>query len=127
MFGIEEAPDALAGMTAAVMLAKVVRTYADSGAAAARIRAVINAGEPVRDEEILLADGRICLRDFVPIEFDGRPHGRLWYHRDVTEQQRSREALRESEARFRVLAEDAPVMIWLTAADGRYEFVNRAM
>lgn len=98
MFGLAEAPEALVGTTASATVARIARGYADPTAAVARIRAVVEAGQPVHEEEILLADGRICLRDFVPIEFDGRPHGRLWYHRDVTEQQRSGKALRESQA-----------------------------
>jgi PAS domain S-box-containing protein len=39
--------------------------------------------------------------------------------------QKSVEALRESEQRFRVLADHAPVLIWLTDVRGRYVWVNQ--
>src|SRR4029453_9497543 len=35
-------------------------------------------------------------------------------------------ALRESEQRFRTMAEDAPVLIWMTDAEGRGTFLNGA-
>jgi hypothetical protein len=44
---------------------------------------------------------------------------------DISEQHRTEEALRESEARFRLLADSAPVLIWINGLDG-CEFVNRA-
>ncbi|MEK7256056.1 MAG: PAS domain S-box protein, partial [Bacteroidota bacterium] len=42
------------------------------------------------------------------------------------EKLRSQEILRESEARFRTLADSAPVLIWVNGADGGCEFVNKA-
>jgi PAS domain S-box-containing protein len=43
---------------------------------------------------------------------------------DVTERVRIEAALRESEARFRALADNAPVLIWMNGLEG-CEFVNR--
>ena len=45
---------------------------------------------------------------------------------DITERRGAEESLRESEARFRSLADSAPVMIWMDDTDGRCSFVNRA-
>ncbi len=43
---------------------------------------------------------------------------------DLIEHKRAEEALRESEARFRTMADSAPVIIWVTNAAGEVEFVN---
>jgi PAS domain S-box-containing protein len=45
---------------------------------------------------------------------------------DVSARGRAEAAVRESEARFRHMADAAPVMLWVTEADGRCTFLNRA-
>ena len=45
--------------------------------------------------------------------------------RDVTEQIRAEEALRESEERFRSVANTAPVMIWMSDTEDRCTYVNK--
>lgn len=47
-------------------------------------------------------------------------------HTDITEQRVADERLRESEARFRVMADAAPSPVWMTTAEGGIEFVNEA-
>ncbi|THK36092.1 PAS domain S-box protein [Ensifer sp. MPMI2T] len=50
-----------------------------------------------------------------------------WYGvlEDVDERRRAIDALRESEARFRAIADDAPVMIWVADPTGDTSFFNR--
>ena len=45
---------------------------------------------------------------------------------DVTQRKLSERAIAESEARFRAIANSAPVPIWVTGSDERREFVNQA-
>lgn len=67
--------------------------------------------------------------DFVyqPI-FDpnGQVSGIFVQGHDVTEQKRNEEALRESEQRFRLVAESAPVMLWMSDHSGKCVYLNRA-
>jgi PAS domain S-box-containing protein len=45
---------------------------------------------------------------------------------DITERKRAREVLRESEERFRILADSCPAMIWGSNPEGGTQFINRA-
>ena len=65
--------------------------------------------------------------DYVPWPgADGKAQGVLVLLSDVTEQRTAERALRESEARFRRIADSAPVMMWVTRRDGSRDFVNGA-
>jgi PAS domain S-box-containing protein len=57
---------------------------------------------------------------------EGRIVGASKVARDTTERHRAAAALAESERRFRVLADSAPVLIWVNGLDGGCEFVNKA-
>lgn len=50
-----------------------------------------------------------------------------WYgtSTDVTEEKRTREVLRESEARFRQLADAMPQIVWTAQPDGTLEYLNK--
>jgi PAS domain S-box-containing protein len=46
--------------------------------------------------------------------------------RDITEQKQAEAKLRESEERFRNMADSAPVALWVTGPDGKASFYNRS-
>ena len=65
-----------------------------------------------------------------PVEVRGRPFwegGRRFavaLARDITEHKRAEEPLRESERRFRTLAEALPLMVWTAEPDGALDYIN---
>lgn len=57
---------------------------------------------------------------------DGQVFGIFAEGYDVTERVRAEEGLRESEARFRNLADNAPVMVWVTDSNSACTYLSRS-
>ncbi|MBH5398221.1 PAS domain S-box protein [Bradyrhizobium sp. CNPSo 4010] len=68
------------------------------------------------------------IRVVAKIERDknGRAIRLVGAHIDITDQALARETLRESEERFRLIADSAPVPIWVTKLDRKRSFANQA-
>ena len=65
--------------------------------------------------------------DYVPwADAAGQVHGFLVIHQDVTEQRAAERAIKESEERFRRIANSAPALMWVTRLDRVRDFVNEA-
>ena len=65
--------------------------------------------------------------DYLPqVHGDGHVAGVVIIINDVSEQRLAERALKESEARFRRIADSAPAMMWVTRLDRTRDFVNDA-
>ena len=60
-----------------------------------------------------------------PVMRDGTVDGGVLIVRDISDARRAQQALAESEARFRSMADSAPVMMWVTDPDGHCTYLNQ--
>ncbi len=82
----------------------------------------------VTENQVVRADGRARWFHWVSAPVRDERGTVLAYQavgRDITPEVAARERLRESEARFRLLADSAPVLIWLADEAGRRAYFNR--
>jgi len=124
LYGVDR--DSIAGRSAteAGAAEEVVRLWVDLYEQSRRT------GKPVSMEYARRgADGRerwlLATASYVGTGHSGNP--RFGYTiLDLTDRKRAEEALRESEERFRIMADSCPTIILVTDAEGGNRFVNRA-
>ena len=85
LFGLAESPGELEGLPSAALHARISHLYCEPERELERMAGIVARNEESRDEEVLLADGRVLLRDFMPICIDGVAQGCIWQQRDITE------------------------------------------
>tara|TARA_R110002096_G_scaffold299503_6_gene494229 strand:+ start:153508 stop:155511 length:2004 start_codon:yes stop_codon:yes gene_type:complete len=103
----------------------------DADSAVADLEALYSGQNKVHEAEYrLLHKGghwiRVLTRRIVP-ERDkhGKPKRMIATHIDITDSKQAEDDLRDSETRFRVLADGAPVILFVDGPDGGVQFVNR--
>src|SRR5690606_20539589 len=101
----------------------------EGGARLMRLKqAVLETGAGVREEvEVPLPTGTRWYDLVIEphLDDDGRVAGIAGVALDVTDRKQAEAALRESEARFRQLADSAPVLIWVSDEHNRGTYFNR--
>lgn len=94
------------------------------------VQSAARTGQPINHCEfdvVFSQDDRVHLfGNAVPLfDSSGRLRGAVGAFIDITERKRMEDALRESEHRFRVVADAAPVLIWTAGPDMRFEYFNK--
>jgi diguanylate cyclase (GGDEF)-like protein/PAS domain S-box-containing protein len=84
----------------------------------AKVRHLYEHKDEKSHDELETRDGRTIDRYSAPVTgTNGRFLGRVWYFRDVTERRRNETRLRESEQRFRQMAQTIGEVFWMASRD----------
>ena len=103
MMGLKGPPGALVGANVSRMARRTSLLFPDPEAFMARALLLRQRQEPVPAEELVLTDGQVWERDYVPVfpgVGDGHQReghgGHLWLFRDVTERRRTEQRIQEA-------------------------------
>ena len=95
IFKLREKPSQLQGVTAEEIIEKILSGYVSPSVEEARIKEIVAAGKRVVGEEVEMTGGRTYLRDFIPLNREGRTVSRLWHHLDISEQKMAEKSLKD--------------------------------
>jgi PAS domain S-box-containing protein len=102
-FGIPLQPELLAGADCREASEKVKYLFTDSGTFIPRINQIMAERQIVLNEELLLTDGRVLQRDYVPIFTTKEEVEHLWHYRDITERKKVEDTLAYQSALQKIL------------------------
>lgn len=103
IFAISAPTEAMVGADCKAASEQVKGLFVESGNFIERIEQTISNKKIVLNEELRLIDGRVLLRDYVPIFTAGDEVEHLWYYRDITELKKVEETLSSQSALQKIL------------------------
>ncbi|NBG67360.1 PAS domain S-box protein [Acidiluteibacter ferrifornacis] len=106
LFAIPAPPDSLIGLDCSSSAEESKVSFIDEEGFVNRINEILESKEKVLNDELLLKDGRIFERDYIPIYVENRYSGHLWNYRDVTIQRNQVNAIKRSEEKYRSIIEN---------------------
>lgn len=124
MFNITESPENLKGRSGIEVLGKLsnqLEYFVDE----AHIIDKIAGEKRARYNDVMrMADGRILIRDYVPIKLKQQLLGNIWLFRDETEKIQTQEVIREQKFFYEDVLNNIPADIAVFSPDHRYLFLN---
>jgi PAS domain S-box-containing protein len=124
MFSFPASPEKLKGRSGIEVLGQLsnqLEHFVDE----ANIIDKIAAEKKARYNDIMkMADGRILIRDYVPIKLKQQLLGNIWLFRDETEKIQSQEVIKQQKFFYEDILNNIPADIAVFSPDHRYLFLN---
>ena len=95
-FGIPVPPEALIGMDCTLSAEQSKHLFTDPEEFVKRIDLILAFKQPVIEEELHLQDGRVLLRDYLPIYSGDKFLGNLWQYSDITLRKKEEKELQKA-------------------------------
>ena len=125
IFGLHESPESLTGIDCWKLTKRAMHLFNDRSGFFNETNQLITQQRYCLNRELILRDGRILKRDFIPIKNDdGIYMGNMWVFTDITEAFTAKKALEDQRVFYENILNNLPADIAVFDAEYRYRFVN---
>ena len=126
-FQLKDSQLALKGLSFDEVLEKIKNVFLFPDQEVRRMKELILKGHPVMGEEIALKGNKVALRDYIPLQRDGKSLGSLWHYMDITPQKKAEETLLRAEHEWERTFDSLPDLIAIVDQKHRLLRVNKPM
>ncbi|RYC69002.1 PAS domain S-box protein [Spirosoma sordidisoli] len=126
MFSVPLAPDQLIGLDCSGMAEQSKHYFAEPEPFVERVNQLLRDQKLVIGEELLLADGRVLERDYVPVFLDNVYTGHLWKYSDITKRKRADDAALRQKEKYQRIIENINLGLIEVDLDDRIVYTNQS-
>ncbi|GGF11933.1 PAS domain-containing hybrid sensor histidine kinase/response regulator [Hymenobacter cavernae] len=126
LFGLVGSPDELIGADCLTLAEEAKPVFSDEAGFIQRINTIRQQRQAVREDTIVLKDGRVLSRDSTPIFVHDHYIGFLWKYEDVTVRKNEEEVLRRREEKYRGILENLNLGLVEIDREGKVLFANNS-
>lgn len=117
-------PKKLAGTDSTTLIAQAKNSVSQPEQFVSRINELVDDKKTVIGEEIKMTNGEVFERDYIPVLNRKNFFGHFWIYRNITKRKSIEELLRNSEEKYRLLADNMLDLVALHNPEGAYLYVS---
>jgi len=125
IFRVDETKEQVLGTKFSGVLEKRKHIYKDPAQFIERVEQILNSKEIVLNEELETVDGRVLIRDYIPLSLGDNNKGEIWKFKDITEQKNIDRRFEEQRKFYENILNNLPADIAIFDEQHKYLFVNR--
>jgi|GEM_PF-3040017 len=121
LFGIPAPPQALIGYDCEQAAQSTKQLFQEPARFIERVAEILQQKQIVTNEELLLQDGRILERDYVPIFIENSYYGHFWLYRDITERKITQKTIQKNNDLLKIISSTQSQFITASSADSLFD------
>lgn len=126
IFKIRISPDALIGYDCTETAEQSKKLFKDSDKFVKRINDLLKEKKDALNEMVFMADGRVLVRDYIPIIENAKYMGHLWKYEDITQKYLTTELIKMNEEKYRGILENMELGLLEVDNDGIIVNANKS-
>ncbi|MFZ4589433.1 MAG: ATP-binding protein [Ignavibacteria bacterium] len=124
LFNIPAPPETLHGLDCSLMAEELKSYFKNESKFVKDIDKLLEKKKPRISDTLELKNGKVFLRDYIPVWVEGKYSGHLWVYTDVTEKLKSESILNEQKLFYEEILNNIPSDIAVFSPKHEYLFVN---